>query len=158
MSKKFFIDNLIDDYLVFLKDIKNLSDNSIKAYKRDILKFRNFLISNKINKLNDVYKSDNKLICFSSNYENTINEIRDFLSFKMYKNNKVLKKNNEGRRIIEKLFKEISSKPRKFLTFTPIKHNKYRSIADYISGMTDRFAINIYKSLKWIYLKNIKIK
>ena len=51
MSKKFFIDSPIDDYLVFLKDIKNLSDNSIKAYKRDILKFRNFLISNKINKL-----------------------------------------------------------------------------------------------------------
>jgi hypothetical protein len=24
--------------------------------------------------------------------------------------------------------------------------------------MTDRFAINIYKSLKWIYLKNIKIR
>jgi len=46
------------------------------------------------------------------------------------------------------LFKEISKKPRKFLTFTPIKHNKYRSVADYISGMTDRFAINIYKSLK----------
>jgi hypothetical protein len=23
--------------------------------------------------------------------------------------------------------------------------------------MTDRFAINIYKSIKWIYLKNIKI-
>ena len=76
----------------------------------------------------------------------------------MYKNNKVLKKNNEGRRIIEKLFKEISSKPRKFLTFTPIKHNKYRSVADYISGMTDRFAINIYKSLKWIYSKNTKTK
>ena len=54
MSKKFFIDNLIDAYLVFLKDIKNLSDNSIKPYKRDILKFRNFLISNKINKLNDI--------------------------------------------------------------------------------------------------------
>ena len=52
------------------------------------------------------------------------------------------------RTIIEKLFKVISSKPRKFLTFSPIKHNKYRSIADYISGMTDRFAINIYKSLK----------
>jgi hypothetical protein len=24
--------------------------------------------------------------------------------------------------------------------------------------MTDRFAINIYKSIKWTYLKNIKIK
>ena len=54
MSKKSFIDGLIDDYLVFLKDIRNLSDNSIKAYKRDILKFRNFLVFNKINKLNDI--------------------------------------------------------------------------------------------------------
>jgi len=26
--------------------------------------------------------------------------------------------------------------------------DKYRAIADYISGMTDRYAINIYKSLK----------
>ena len=123
--------------------------DSINLMVKDLIK--NSLINfkfNKINKLNDVYKSENKLVCFSSNYENIINEIRDFLSFKMYKNNKVLKKNNEGRRIIEKLFKVISSKPRKFLTFSPIKHNKYRSIADYISGMTDRFAINIYKSLK----------
>ena len=54
MSKKSFIDNLIDDYLSFLKDIKNLSDNSITAYKRDIFKFRNFLVSNKVNKLNDI--------------------------------------------------------------------------------------------------------
>ena len=68
--------------------------------------------------------------------------------FEEYKNNKVLKKNNEGKRIIEKLFKVISINPRKFLTFSSIKHSKYRSIADYISGMTDRFAINIYKSLK----------
>ena len=54
MSKKSFIDSLIDDYLSFLKDIKNLSDNSINAYKRDISKFRNFLVSNKVNKLNDI--------------------------------------------------------------------------------------------------------
>ena len=36
MSKKSFIDNLIDDYLSFLKDIKNLSDNSIN-YLKDFL-------------------------------------------------------------------------------------------------------------------------
>jgi len=123
--------------------------DSINLMVKDLIKnsLTNFKL-NKINKLNDVYKSENKLVCFSSNYENIINEIRDFLSSKMYKNNKVLKKNNEGKKIIKKLFKAISSNPRKFLTFSPIKHNKYRSIADYISGMTDRFAINIYKSLK----------
>ena len=54
MPKKFFIDNFVDDYISFLKDIKNLSDNSIKAYKRDIYKFRNFLISSKVSKLNDI--------------------------------------------------------------------------------------------------------
>ena len=77
-----------------------------------------------------------------------IDEIRDFLHFKMYNNKKVLLKNNEGKKIIKKLFNEISKKPKKFLTYLPLKHNKYRSIADYISGMTDRFAINIYKSIK----------
>jgi len=133
--------------------------DSINLMVKDLIKnsLTNFKF-NKINKLSDVYKSENKLVCFSPNYENTVNEIRYFLKTKMYKNNKVLKKNNEGKRIIEKLFKAISRNPRKFLTFSSIKHSKYRSIADYISGMTDRFAINIYKSLKWIYLKIIKTK
>ena len=54
MPKKFFIDNFIDDYLNFLKDVKNLSENSLKSYRRDILKFRNFLESNNIVKLNNV--------------------------------------------------------------------------------------------------------
>ena len=54
MPKKFFIDNFIDDYLSFLKDVKNLSENSLKSYRRDILKFRHFLESNNIVKLNTV--------------------------------------------------------------------------------------------------------
>ena len=123
--------------------------DSINFMVKDLIKnsLLNFKI-NKIHKLDNVYRCENKLICLSTRYESIICEIRDFLSLKMYKNNKVLKKNNEGKRIIEKLFKVISNKPRNFLTFFPIKHNKYRFIADYISGMTDRFAINIYKSIK----------
>jgi len=123
--------------------------DSINLMVKDLIK--NSLINfkvNKIKKLNDVYRCKNNLICLSTNYKSIIDEIRDFLNSKMYKNKKVLKKNNEGKRIIEKLFKVVSNKPRKFLTFLQIKHNKYRSIADYISGMTDRFAINIYKSIK----------
>jgi dGTP triphosphohydrolase len=29
-----------------------------------------------------------------------------------------------------------------------------RAIGDFIAGMTDRFAINLYNKSKWIYLKN----
>ena len=34
------------------------------------------------------------------------------------------------------------------------KKNKVRSICDFIAGMTDRFAIDLYNSIKWIFLKN----
>ena len=149
-----FFNEILKKYSTKLKTDKKILiyqmvRDSINLMVKDLIKnsLINFKI-NKINKLNDVYNCENKLICFSSNYENIINEIRYFLRSKMYKNSKVLKKNSEGKIIIAKLFKSITKNPRKFLTFLPIKHNKYRSIADYISGMTDRFAINIYKSLK----------
>ncbi len=141
-SSKF---NKVDNKILIYQMVRD----SINLMVKDLIKnsLKNLKL-NKINKLNDIYKSKNKLVCFSSDYERIINELRDFLKSKMYKNNKVLKKNDEGKRIIKKLFKAISDNPRKFLTFSSINHNKYRAIADYISGMTDRFAINIYKSLK----------
>ena len=135
IDKKILIYQMVRDSINFM--VKDLLKNSLINFK-----------DQKIKKLTDVYKCKNKVICFSSEYENIINEIRDFLHSRMYKNKKVLKKNNEGKKVINKLFKVMSNNPRKFLTFLPIKHSKYRSVADYISGMTDRFAINIYKSIK----------
>jgi dGTPase len=32
--------------------------------------------------------------------------------------------------------------------------DKYRAISDFISGMTDRYAINLYNNYKWIFLIN----
>ena len=150
-----FFNDILRKYFSKIKKIDSriliyqMVRDSINLMVKDLIKnsLINFKI-HKIKKLNDVYKCENKIICLSLDYENIVDEIRDFLNLKMYKNNKVLKKNNEGKKIINKLFKIISSNPRKFLTFLQIKHNKYRSVADYISGMTDRFAINIYKSIK----------
>ncbi len=65
---------------------------------------------------------------------------------KKFKN--VLKKNNKGKIIISKLFQYISKKPNKFINNDLLKHDKYRAVADFISGMTDRYAINIYDSVK----------
>ena len=50
--------------------------------------------------------------------------------------------------IIKKLFKSISRNPKKFINKSSLNKNKHRAIADFISGMTDRYAINLYKSLK----------
>ncbi len=67
---------------------------------------------------------------------------------KMYKNKNVLNKNNNGKKIIKNLFNIIKKKPNKFIKKSDLDRNKFRAISDYISGMTDRFAINLYKSNK----------
>ena len=64
----------------------------------------------------------------------------------MYNNKSVLIKNNNGKKVIKKLFKMITNQPRKFIKVSDLKTDQYRSISDYISGMTDRFAIQLYKS------------
>ena len=65
----------------------------------------------------------------------------------MYNNKEVLIKNNEGQKIIKDLFLHIKKKPNIFLKKQELKKDKYRAIADFISGMTDRFAINIHKNI-----------
>ncbi len=102
----------------------------------------------KIKNINDVYNSKKNLVSFSYKLKNVDKEIKQFLKSKMYNNKYVLLKNNNGKLIIKKLFKEISNKPRKYLNKNLLKKGKYRAIADYISGMTDRYAINLHNSIK----------
>ena len=66
----------------------------------------------------------------------------------MYDNKSVLRKNQRGKKIIKKLFNLIQSSPRKFLTKEQLTKDKYRAISDFISGMTDRYAINLYNANK----------
>ena len=66
----------------------------------------------------------------------------------MYNNKKVLLKNNHGKKIVNKLFYKIKNKPKKFIVTDQLKNDANRAIADFISGMTDRYAINLYKVIK----------
>jgi len=70
----------------------------------------------------------------------------------MYNNKKVLLKNNHGKKTVNKLFSKIKEKPKKFISTNLLKMDENRAIADFISGMTDRYAINLYKTIKWIFL------
>ena len=65
----------------------------------------------------------------------------------MYNNKKVLLKNNQGKKIVNKLFSKIKGNPKKFITTDQLKSDANRAIADFISGMTDRYAINLHKSI-----------
>ena len=88
------------------------------------------------------------MVDFSDKIKNSESEIRHFLKTKMYNNKNVLNKNNKGKIIIKKLFNKIKKDPIKFISYDQLSHDKFRAISDFISGMTDRYAINLYNSLK----------
>ena len=102
----------------------------------------------KVDNYKDLKKSKSLIVDFSESIKLSENEIRFFLRSKMYNNKNVLKKNSEGKVMIDKLFNIISNKPSKFIDKNNLNHDKYRAISDFISGMTDRYAINLYKSIK----------
>jgi dGTPase len=162
-AKMFNLNDLIE--INFFQDIYKSHKNNIKNNNKDILIYqiirdsidlmvrdlikntKNNLKINKIKSLNDVYKLDNPIVCFSNKFLKIEKEVRFFLRSKMYNNKKVLLKNNHGKKIVTKLFYKIKNKPKKFLNDDQLKNDTNRAIADFISGMTDRYAINLNKSI-----------
>ncbi len=56
--------------------------------------------------------------------------------------------NYKGKKIIKVLFQKIKKKPSKFIKKSTYQRNNIeRNICDFIAGMTDRYAINLYNSL-----------
>ena len=108
---------------------------------------KNNLNYNKIKTFSDINKTNFLMVNFSKKIKDSENEIRYFLKTKMYNNKSVLQKNNKGKSIIKKLFNRIKQNPRKFISQEQLSMDKYRAISDFISGMTDRYAINLHNTL-----------
>ena len=123
--------------------------DSIDLMIRDLLTNTQKNLKNfKIKSIKDIANSDQLLVSFSNSIQKSEKEIKLFLRTKMYDNKLVLKKNQRGKIIIKKLFSIIKSNPRKFLTKDQLTKDKFRAISDFISGMTDRYAINLYNNFK----------
>ena len=75
--------------------------------------------------------------------------IKIFLRKNMYYHQKVKSNTQDGKKIIRKLFIAIRKNPNKYINVSKYdKANIVRSICDFIAGMTDRYAINLYKKIK----------
>ena len=103
----------------------------------------------KIKNVKEVYNHNNLIVTFSKEMNLFDLSIKSFLKKKMYLSKNVLSKTNMGKKIIKFLFLKIKKNPLKFIKKSIFKKNNFeRSICDYIAGMTDRYAINLYNSLK----------
>ena len=99
--------------------------------------------------INDIYKQNSLIVNFSDKMKKIDKQIKDFLKQNMYNNKKVIVNTNKGKKIVNDLFKYLIKNPKKYINVNLFKkEQEERVIADFISGMTDRYAINLHKKIK----------
>ena len=130
--------------------IRQIVREIINEMVKDLIKTTQINIKkNKINNISDVLNSKYPLVTFSKNMSKFDKKIKIFLRRKMYYHKKVRFNTDTGKKIIKKLFLSIKKNPRSYLNVSKYdKSNIARSICDYIAGMTDRYAINLYNKIK----------
>ncbi len=150
-----------------LKDLIKKHVKKLKRYSHDIIlrqivrEIINEMVSdvifnthknlkkNKIKSVRDVYKSKYPVVCFSNKMKIFDINVKKFLRKNMYYHKNVINKTNYGKKIVKKLFIAIKKDPKKFIKVEKLKNiDINRSICDFIAGMTDRYAINLYNKLK----------
>ena len=159
-----------------LKDLKNLPVLNVilKRHKKKLKKFSQDLVlrqiireiinemvrdiiintkknikKNNIKNTTDVYKFKHPIVYFSKRMNLFDINIKRFLKEKMYYHQSVVKRTSYGKKVIKGLFLKIRKNPKKYINTKNIKKSDIdRSICDFIAGMTDRFAINLYNESK----------
>ena len=139
-TKKYSIDLIIRQ--IIREIINEMVSDVILTTRKNIKKY-------KIKNLNDIYNTKFQLVTFSNKMKIFDIKIKKFLRQKMYFHKKVNSKTNYGRKVITKLFKSIRRNPKKYIDIKKYNNSNFeRIICDYIAGMTDRYAINLYNQIK----------
>ena len=106
------------------------------------------LLSIKPTSINDIYNQKKCAVEFSSKMKKTDKHIKLFLKENMYNHKKVIFNTNNGKKVLRDLFKHLIKKPKNYIRRDLFKNEKSeRVVADFIAGMTDRFAINLHKKI-----------
>ena len=122
--------------------INEMVKDIITNTKKNIIKY-------KIKNLKDIYKCKYPIVNFSKKMNLFDISIKRFLKKKMYFHRNVINKTNLGKKIIKDLFLKIRKNPKNYIEVKDIKNSNIdREICDFIAGMTDRFAINLYNKSK----------
>jgi len=134
--KEIIINHIIRDLInLMVIDVINITKKNLKK--------------NVPRSINDIYKKNSLIVHFSERVQSIDNQIKDFLKKNMYNNRKVIANTDKGRIVTRNLFKYLLDNSKKYISNELHKNEtKERLIADFISGMTDRYAINLHNKIK----------
>ena len=130
--------------------ISQIVRNLINIMVMDVIKTTSKNIQKQRPKtLNDIYNQKFPLVDFSHKMKKIDKEIKSFLKYNMYNHKMVIKNTNNGKKIISDLFEYLLKNHKKYIKKKLFNYEeKERVVADFIAGMTDRYAINLYNKLK----------
>jgi dGTPase len=105
-----------------------------------------------IKTLMDVRRAPEEIAAFSNKARSDHQDMKKFLFQNMYRHDRVIRIEDKSKKVIQELFRLYAANPDILpkATREKIKSNQetpHRAIADYIAGMTDRFAIQEYEKL-----------
>ena len=134
-------------YELVRKLIKLMLDDLIKNTKSNLKKY-------KVLSANDVISLDKCVVCFSKSMVDDELALKNFLKERMYMHPKIRTMTIKAKKIISDLFdlyvKEPDLLPKQWIDFKN-EREKHIVVCDYISGMTDKYAINIHKKFFDLY-------
>ncbi len=121
---------------MMISDVVSQTEKNIEDYK--------------IKSVEDVRSLNKMLVTFSPEVANATKEVKKFNMEKIYRSYKLNRTMNKAKRIVEELFQCFYENPRLLpIEWNKLAHKFQRSvvICDYISGMTDRFAIHEHRRI-----------
>jgi dGTPase len=89
------------------------------------------------------------LVTFSAPIQRQQKVLKQFLRQNLYQHHQVARMTNKARRIVSELFNAFTAEPRLLPPqyYAQAQTDPARTVADYIAGMTDRYAIREYRRL-----------
>ena len=127
--------------------IKLMVDDLILNTKENIKK-------NNIRSYDQILSLNKKIVCFSDDIKDQELKLKFFLKKNMYEHARVKRMTIKAKKIITDLFElfieEPSLLPTEWSEFEN-KDQKLTKVCDYISGMTDKYAINMHKKFFDLY-------
>lgn len=136
IRKKLFIRNLIEEFTINVITATQDNLQTVKPESPDDL------------------RAIDSIVVMHPDIKKDFDQLRDILFSRVYRHPNVLIMVEKGRKIIRDLFEAFTEKPQLMPWVTQRKFNeahetknKWRVVCDYISGMTDRYAMETYSRL-----------
>ena len=119
-----------------------------------IFNTKEIIKKNNISSYDQILSLNKKIVCFSDDIKNQELKLKNFLKKNMYEHAQVKRMTIKAKKIITDLFElfieEPSLLPTEWSEFEN-KDQKLTKVCDYISGMTDKYAISMHKKFFDLY-------